>query len=186
MVSESVDELIRLRDELKQEIEKLKERIQKLEGYIEAIDKVISTKSFVSAKELAVKEETEKEEVIEEKTPLRKDVLFRWRGEAYAWIEIYDDRVVIKIDKKLRLPVEDRLVKYLRREMDKYHEEDLEKVLKGFIDNKMQFSYLMDEDEGFLTLIEFVDHGIEERRNDLLRKILWALRTHAKEKLTFT
>jgi hypothetical protein len=131
-----------------------------------------------------LKKRPEKEEVAEERVPLRKDVLFRWRGEIYAWVEIYDNKVVVKIDKRLKLPVEDRLVKYLRREMDKYHEEDLEKIAKGFLDSKMQFTYLMDEEEGFLTLIEFVDHGIEERRNDLLRKILWALRTHAKEKLT--
>jgi prefoldin subunit 5 len=51
MVSEDVDKLIKLRNELEQEIERLKIRIQELEGYIEAIDKVISTKSFVSAEE---------------------------------------------------------------------------------------------------------------------------------------
>jgi len=184
MVSEDINKLIELRNKLEREIEELRERINQLEEYIKAIDSVISAKSFVSAEELIEKETVrEKEEVRETKPPLRKDVLFRWQGRPYAWVEIYDDKVVIRIDKELRLPVEDRLVKYLRREMDKYHEEDLEKIAKGFMDRKMQFMYLIDEEEGYLTYVEFIDHGIEERRNDLLRKILWALKTHAKEKL---
>ncbi len=182
--SEDIEKLKKLKEKLEEELEEVRRREEELREYIKVLDEIISATRFIPAEELIeeAKPSEEAGEVVE-KPPLRREAFFRWKGRVYAWIEIYEDRVRIEVNKEFKLPIEDRLVRYLRREMDKYFEEDLIKIENKLLDPSMQFMYLFDEDEGFLTLIEIKDFGIEERRKDLLKKILWVFRTHAKEAL---
>jgi hypothetical protein len=146
---------------------------------IKALDKVIEATSFKPAVKFIEKQP----EVIEEEKLIRKEVFFSWKRKDYAWISIYQNKVIIDISPELGITIESKLVNYIRRELDKYFQEDLQLEMDGKIDADKRFIYTIDEQDGKLTQIEFYDYGNETRRRDLLGKIRWALRTYAKENL---
>ncbi len=178
MASEfNLERLVELREKLASRIEELEKEIEDLRNMIRVLDRLIEGESFKPA--IDVMEEVEK---LEER-PVRRERFFVWNGKEYAWINIYEHKVVIDISPELKLPIEHKLVNYLKRELDKYFEEDLRLEQEGKIDPKKRFIYTIDEEGGFLTQVEFLDYGDEQRRRDLLGKIRWVLRTFAKENL---
>ena len=172
-----IEKLIELRGKLERRLEELEGEIDDIKNMISLIDKIIEGISFKPAIEVM-----EKEKAIEER-PIRRERFFIWEGKEYAWINIYENRVIIDVSQDLKLPIEHKLVNYLKRELDKYFEEDLKRGEEGKIDPKKRFIYTLDEEGGNLTQIEFIDYGDEQRRRDLLGKIRWVLRTYAKENL---
>lgn len=175
---DELEKLVELRRRVEEKIESLRSELEELNLMIKLIDKLIENSSYKPAIELAEKPV----EKIEER-PVKREVLFTWRGKSLAWVEIYLDRVIVDISPETNLPLDHKLVAYIKRELDKLFEEDLEKESKGEIEAGKRFIYTMDEKDGLLTQIEFIDHGNEARRRDLLGKIRWVLRTYARENL---
>lgn len=173
-----LERLVELRRKVEKRIESLRSELEELDLMIKIIDKWIENRSYKPAIEL-----TEKPVEKVEERPVKREVLFTWRGKALAWVNIYLDRVVVDISTETNLPVDHKLVAYIKRELDRLFEEDLEKESKGEIEPGKRFIYTMDEKDGLLTQIEFIDHGNEARRRDLLGKIRWVLRTYARENL---
>ena len=177
MSSKNIEDIIKLREDIKKKIEKLREEADNLEKIVKIFDEIIEKQSFKPALEIAEEEKTSAEKIV------RREKFFSWNGIDYAWIEIYENKIIVNISKDLKLPIEHKLANYLKRELDKYFEEDLKLSEEGKIDPKKRFVYTLDEEEGNLTQVEFIDYGDEEKRRDLLGKIRWVLRTFAKENL---
>ncbi len=177
MSSEDIEDIIRLREKLRERTEKLREELEILEKTVKILDEIVEKQSFKPAIEMVEKEKPPTERMI------RREKFFSWGGADYAWIEIYENKIVVNISKDLKLPIEHKLINYLKRELDKYFEEDLRLSEEGKLDPKKRFVYTLDEEEGNLTQVEFIDYANEERRRDLLGKIRWILRTFAKENL---
>ncbi len=171
----NLEKIIELREKLFRRIEELEREIMDFKNVIRVLDRIIEGESFKPAIEVM-------EEKIEER-PIRRERFFTWNGKEYAWINMYENKVVIDISPEMKLPIEHKLVNYLKRELDKYFEEDLKLEEEGKIDPKKRFIYTIDEEDGNLTQVEFIDYGDEQRRRDLLGKIRWVLRTYAKENL---
>ncbi len=188
-----LEELVKIREYLEKKKEELKIELERIEKLLSIVDNIITQESFKTATEYVEEIKTPAKETTEKaretklvkavEAPLRRNTLFSWRGTTYATMELYRDRVVVNISKDLKLSVDSRLVNYLKRELDRYFEEDLRRAEEGVLDSSKRFIYTIDESEGFLTQIEFYDYGNEERRRDLLSKIRWVLRTHARETL---
>lgn len=174
MSYDNIEEIVRLRERIKKKIDVLKDEMDELERMIKILDDIIEKHSFKPAVEMIEK----KEEKI-----LRREKFFSWKSIDYAWLEIYENKVIINISKEFNLPIEHKLVNYIKKELDRCFEEDLKLSEEGKIDPKKRFIYTLDEKDGILTQIEFVDYGVEERRRDLLGKIRWVLRTFAKENI---
>lgn len=176
---EDLDKLARLLDELVKRRDKLREELRLLDDMISVLEGILRERSYVPASQLAAREaERPRPEAL-----ARTAVLVRWKGEPVCQAEIYDDRVVVGISPSIGFPTSDRLAKYLIREMEKYLEEDLKAQAEGRIPPDQRFLFTIDEDErGNLTKIEFIDHGREDRRRDLLGKIRWAVNRFVSEK----
>ncbi len=174
----NIEKLIELRHKIENKIQSLKQELEELNTFLQIIDRMIESQSYKPAIELAEKQP----QMIEER-PVKREVLFMWRGKPLAWVEIYLDKVIVDISTEANIPIDHKLVAYIKRELDKIFEEDLEKEAKGEIEPGKRFIYTMDEKDGLLTQIEFIDHGNEARRRDLLGKIRWVLRTYARENL---
>jgi hypothetical protein len=167
-----LEKIVKMRERLEKKLEELEGEIDEAKYLITILDKIIEGESFKPAAE-----------IISEEKPKRRERFFAWSGKDYAWIELYENRVLLDISPEFNLPIEHKLVNYLKRELDKYFEEDLKLEEEGKIDPRKRFIYTLDEKGGKLTQVEFIDYGNEDRRRDLLGKIRWVLRTYAKENL---
>ncbi len=174
----NIEKIVELREKIEERIKNLKEELDELELTLKIIDKLIENISYKPA--IEIKEKPEERTV---ERPIRREPLFNWRGKTLAWVEIYLDRVVVDISLEANIPIDHKLVAYIKRELDKLFEEDLEREAKGELEPSKRFIYTMDEKNGVLSQIEFMDHGNETRRRDLLGKIRWMLRTYARENL---
>lgn len=184
-----IDEIIKLRDHLIRKREELESELDSLRSLINLLEEVLKSKSFVPATELIEEKKVEKEAVEAKPTPsapIRSIVLVKHQNRNVCYAEIYEDRVVIYVSPEIEMPTNDRLVKYIIKSLEQYLEEDLRAQAEGRISPSMRFYFSMDDDErGNLTRIEFTDHGIEDRRRELINKIRWAVRTFVSEKERF-
>ncbi len=188
-----IDKLVELRDKLVEKKRELEEEIRVLDEVIKILEELIKERSYVRAIDLHKQKEehvekpskppTEVEVREKARYPLRTITLVRYRDENICYADVYEDRVVINISPRIEMPTSDRLVKYIIREMEKYLEEDLKAQIEGRIPPAERFYFSIDENqEGHLTRIEFIDHGREDRRRDLLGKIRWAINRFISEK----
>lgn len=171
----NLDKIVELRSKIEEKISRLRQELEELNTLMQVLDRIIEEASYKPAIELTKEEREER--------PVKRDVLFTWRGKALAWVDIYLDRVVVDISPEANIPIDHKLVAYIKRELDRLFEEDLARESRGEIEPGKRFIYTMDEKDGLLTQIEFIDHGDEARRRDLLGKIRWVLRTYARENL---
>lgn len=179
---EELDKIVKLRDELIDKREKLKREIETIDEIINILEDIIREKSYVPASELAKQEVKEEVRPIPT-TPMRTVNLVRYGDRVVCSADIYEDRVSVNISPSIELLTGDRLVKYLIREMEKYLEEDLKAQTEGRLPPTQRFFFSIDEDDsGNLVKIEFIDHGREDRRRDLLGKIRWAINRFISEK----
>jgi len=179
---EDLNKIVKLRDELIDKREKLKREIEIIDEVISILEKIIREKSYVPASELAKREVKEEVKPVSV-TPMRTVTLVRHEDRVVCSADIFEDRVSVNISPSIELSTGDRLVKYLIREMEKYLEEDLKAQVEGRLPPTQRFFFSIDEDEaGNLTKIEFIDHGREDRRRDLLGKIRWAINRFISEK----
>lgn len=172
--TDNMEKIVDLRSKLDKKREELEKELEEINTIIKLLDNIIEKQSFQPATEL-IEEKEEK--------PIRQEVFFIWEGKEYAWLVIYQDKVIVNISPDLNLSIESKLVNYIKREMDKYFNEDLKLEVEGKIDPNKRFTYTIDEEDGKLTQVEFYDYGKENRRRDLLGKIKWVLKTHSKENL---
>lgn len=181
---EDVNKLVKLRDELIGKREKLKEELKLLDETIEVLENIIKEKSYIPASELPKEEvKIEKEAKPTPAIPMRTVNLVKYKGEIVCYADIYDDRIAVHISSRIEMPTSDRLIKYLIREMEKYLEEDLKAQIEEKLPPSQRFFFSIDEDDkGNITRIEFIDHGREDRRRDLLGKIRWAVNRFLAEK----
>lgn len=188
-----VNKLVELRDKLIDKKKTLENEIKIIEEIIKLLEELIKEKSYVTAAELVEKEK----EVLEKpptevsvkerpQFPLRTVILVKHKNENVCYADIYEDRVIVNISPHIELHTGDRLVKYIIREMEKYLEEDLKAQVEGRLPASERFYFSIDENkEGFITKIEIIDHGREDRRRDLLGKIRWAINRYVTEKEGF-
>jgi len=169
-----LEDLLELRERLKEREKEVKRELEELTRMINILDKLISTYSYKPASELI-----EKAEVKE--PPPRREALVIWRGKPVSTVEVRRDKVIVEISKDLKLPLDHSLVHYIKRELDKCFEEDLRLESEGKLTPDKRFLYIIDEEDGYLSKIEFIDHGNEARRRGLLGKIRWMIRTYSKE-----
>lgn len=172
----SSDELVKIKEGIRRRIERYRSRISELELILKLLDKLTSVQEAKPAAPALEREVTERVE-----KPLRKEALLSHEGKEYAWVSLYENKVVVNISKELNLPIDSRLVSYLKKELDRYVKEDMILADQGKIDPGKKFFYTLDEDRGVIVGVEFVDYGNEERRRDLVGKIRWILRTHLRE-----
>lgn len=202
-MEEYIKDLEALRRELEKKREELLIEIEKIESYIRAIENLITEKSFVTAdkiveampqpppeKKVEHKEmeihgepmERPKPAPVEDK-PMRKDVLFIFRGRPIAWVEIYKNKTIVSIDKDFGLPVNDSLItKFLEPRFRDEMTKDMQEIEEGKRPPDKRFTYVIQEEDGIVTKIEMLDFGEEMRRRDNLSKIRWVLKKFIEKK----
>jgi hypothetical protein len=184
-----IDDILKLREYLVKKKEELEGELKTLDTLISLLEEVLKNKSFMPATELLEEKEVKKEAVEvapAPSAPIRSITLVKYQNRNACYADIYEDRVVIHVSREIEMPTSDRLVKYIIKSLEKYLEEDLKAQAEGRISPSMRFYFSMDEDDrGNLVKIEFVDHGVEDRRRELINKIRWAVRTFVSEKEGF-
>ncbi len=200
-MEEYLKELEALRRELEKKKEELQKEIEKIDSYIKAIENLITEKSFVTADKIVetpppTKREAEpsppdisrepvekvKPAPIEEK-PMRKDVLFIFRGRPIAWVELYRNKSIVLIDRDFGLPINDTLItKFLEPRFRDEMAKDMREIEEGKRPPDKRFTYVIHDEDGIVTKIEMLDFGEEMRRRDNLSKIRWVLKKYIEKR----
>ena len=202
-MEEYLKELEALRRELEKKKEELQKEIEKIDSYIKAIENLITEKSFVTADKIVEgqpqpppKREVEptpqdiprepmerpKPIPVEEK-PMRKDVLFIFRGRPIAWVELYKNKSIVLIDKDFGLPINDSLImKFLEPRFRDEMSKDMQEIEEGKRPPDKRFTYVIHDEDGIVTKIEMLDFGEEMRRRDNLSKIRWVLKKYIEKR----
>ena len=184
-----VERLAELKRKLEEEKEKLQQKIEEINLILQLIDSFLRERSFVTAEKLLETESLEeKAEVVEkpehpEKAPIlkREIELFRYQGKVILKAEITPDYARIYIDPEAKIPIESGPIRYLIRLFDKYVDEDLRLIKAGSLDSDKKFTYIIDEEGGYLTRIELLNYASGDRLRNILGKIRWAVKTLLKE-----
>jgi len=204
-MEEYLKELEALRQELEKKREELQKEIEKIDSYIKAIENLITEKSFVTADRIVEKEpqqpikmeveptpqdipreamERPQPKPVEEK-PIRKDVLFIFRGRPIAWVELYRNKSIVLIDKDFGLPINDTLItKFLEPRFRDDMAKDMQEIEEGKRPPDKRFTYVIHDEDGIVTKIEMLDFGEEMRRRDNLSKIRWVLKKYIEKRVS--
>lgn len=190
-----VERLANLKKKLEEERSRLLERVDELNLVIRIIDTILEEKSYVPADKLLAGETGADEErrvtpevqalpaeSTAKKVPMRRKVeVLRWGGRTIAEAEIGPDVAVITVSPEAKVPVDSGPVRYIIRLFDKYVDEDLAKIREGALNSERKFTYIVDEEGGYLSKIEIINYNTESRLRDILGKIRWAVKTLIKE-----
>ncbi len=194
---EEVPDIEELRLYLVKRIEELEEELARLKKYLNALENMISEKTFVPAnqmaREAAEPEPKPRQEAVErrvehvirreEPKPIRKDVLYIYRGRPIAWVEHYEKGFAVSIDKEFGLRKSHSLIKRfleprLREEMAK----DMQEIERGERRPEDRFTFHIVSEGDVITRIEVRDNGEIHRRKDTIGKIRWVLKKFDEEK----
>lgn len=164
-------ELREIKEALVTRKEELKRELKRLEALISLIDEKLGAAPTPTVEERPA-------------APPKRLALAVWGNRVVAEATIYPDKLEIAVSKDFKIPVSASPVYnfLVRKVLDSYSAEDMEKVNRGELDGKRALRYsLSQDDEGNLRKVVVVNYGDTARLSDILRKTKWAFLTVVKE-----